>query len=82
MRDLTWDRCRDLLAEARLAHIAVISDDEPYVSPVSFVLVGDAICIRTGEGKRVDALRQNPRACVEVSEFDDPVVYPHQSGIA
>lgn len=71
MNDLTWARCRDLLADSRVAHLAVISDGEPYVSPISYVLLEDSIGIRTGPGKRVEALRQNPRVCVEVSDYDD-----------
>ncbi|MFP3913384.1 MAG: pyridoxamine 5'-phosphate oxidase family protein [Actinomycetota bacterium] len=70
MRDLPWERCRELLNDAPVAHMAVIAEGEPYVSPISFVLVGDSICIRTGEGKRVDALRENPRVCIEVSAYD------------
>lgn len=71
MNELTWDRCLDLLAESRVAHIGVISEDHPYVSPISYVVVGDSICIRTGPGKRVEALRENPRVCVEVSQYDE-----------
>lgn len=71
MRDLTWARCQDLLSVSRVAHIAVVSDGEPYVSPISYVMVDGDICIRTGPGKRVDALRSNPRVCVEVSQYDD-----------
>lgn len=71
MKELTWDRCQDLLTESQVAHIAVISEGEPYVSPISYVLVGNAVCLRTGPGKRVDALRQNPRVCVEVSAYDE-----------
>lgn len=71
MNELTWDRCRDILVDSRVAHLAVISDGDPYVSPISYVVVGDAICIRTGDGKRVDALRLHPRVCVEVSEYDE-----------
>lgn len=71
MKELTWDRCQGLLGESQVAHIAVISDGEPYVSPISFVLVGEAICLRTGPGKRVDALRENPRVCIEASSYDE-----------
>lgn len=71
MNELTWERCRDILTDSRVAHIAVIADGEPYVSPISYVVVGDAICIRTGTGKRIDALRHNPRVCVEVSNYDE-----------
>lgn len=50
--------------------MAVISDGEPYVSPISYVVLENSICIRTGPGKRVEALRQSPRVCLEVSDYD------------
>lgn len=71
MNDLTPDQSRQLLAGSTVAHLAVISDGEPYVSPASYVFVDDAICLRTGPGRRVEAIRQHPRVCVEVSEYDD-----------
>lgn len=71
MNDLTPERCRDLLSQATVGHLAVISDGDPYVSPISFVMLDEAICIRTGSGRRVEALRTNPRACFEVSAFDE-----------
>lgn len=70
MQDLTTDQARQLLSEAMVAHLAVIDHGEPYVTPISFVVSDNAICVRTGAGRRVDAIAENPRVCVEASEFD------------
>lgn len=70
MNDLTTDQCRRLLAESAVAHLAVVADGEPYVSPISYVLREAAVCIRTGPGRRLDAIRSHPRVCLEVSKFD------------
>lgn len=75
MNELTPERCQAILDESMVAHMAVISGDEPYVSPISYVVVGDALCLRTGAGRRVDAIRQNPRVCVEAAEFDTSTGY-------
>ena len=70
MQELSTDQARQLLSEAMVAHLAVIDEGEPYVTPISFVIVGNAICVRTGPGRRVDALAESPRVCVEASDFD------------
>lgn len=75
MNELTPERCQAILTESMVAHMAVISDDEPYVSPISYVVVGDALCLRTGAGRRVDAIRESPRVCVEAAEFDSSTGY-------
>lgn len=70
MNDLTPEEARALLSKSMVAHLGVISEGEPYVSPISFVVVDDAICLRTGAGRRVEAIRENPRVCVEASEYE------------
>ncbi len=58
------------LASAPVAHIGVISDGEPYVTAVSFVVVGREVRFRTGPGRRLDALRVHPRVCVEACQVE------------
>jgi nitroimidazol reductase NimA-like FMN-containing flavoprotein (pyridoxamine 5'-phosphate oxidase superfamily) len=60
-----------LLAEAWVAHIGVVDDDKPYVTPMSFVLDGRRLLFRTKPGKRFEAIGDNPNVCVEVSRFDE-----------
>lgn len=71
MNELTQEQCRELVEQSSIAHLAVISEGEPYVTPISYVIVGDALCIRTEPGRRIRALKENPRVCVEVSHYDD-----------
>jgi nitroimidazol reductase NimA-like FMN-containing flavoprotein (pyridoxamine 5'-phosphate oxidase superfamily) len=59
-----------LLTDAPVAHIGLISDGRPYVTPMSFVVDGDKILFRTTAGKKLDALREDPRVCIEASKFD------------
>ena len=58
------------LRSAPIAHIGVISEEEPYVTAVSFVVVGRELRFRTGPGRRLDALRARPRVCVEVCSME------------
>lgn len=71
MDELTPERCREILATSRVAHLGVIDGDRPYVSPLSYVLLDDRFCFRSGAGRRMDAMRANPVVCIEVSVADD-----------
>ncbi|HLT96468.1 MAG TPA: pyridoxamine 5'-phosphate oxidase family protein [Acidimicrobiia bacterium] len=71
MNELTPTQCLALLSTARVGHLAVISEGDPYVAPISFVLIGEAIYVRTASGKRIEAMKANPRVCFEVSKMDD-----------
>lgn len=71
MNDLSTEHCHTLLNRGMVGHMGVISEGNPYVSPISYVVVGGAVCLRTGRGRRVDALRANPSVCIEVSEVDE-----------
>lgn len=71
MDSLTEAEARQFLSEAKVAHIGVVSNGDPYVSPMSFVVDGNRILFRTKPGKRFEALVANPRVSIEVSRFDD-----------
>jgi nitroimidazol reductase NimA-like FMN-containing flavoprotein (pyridoxamine 5'-phosphate oxidase superfamily) len=60
-----------LLAEAWVAHIGVVENGKPYVTPMSFVLDGRRLLFRTKPGKRFEAIEANPNVCIEVSRFDE-----------
>jgi nitroimidazol reductase NimA-like FMN-containing flavoprotein (pyridoxamine 5'-phosphate oxidase superfamily) len=67
MRDLTSTETDELLRLERVAHVAVIDGDTPYVGPLSYVYADGNIIFRTMEGRRLDALRQHPRVSLSVT---------------
>jgi nitroimidazol reductase NimA-like FMN-containing flavoprotein (pyridoxamine 5'-phosphate oxidase superfamily) len=71
MEPLPEARMDQILDSAKFAHLAVVSDGDPYVGPVSFVRYEDALYFRTVPGERVDALQLHPRAAASFVEFDD-----------
>ncbi len=75
MDELTPRESFRLLTETMVAHIGVVSDGEPYVSPISYVMIDDAIYIRTTPGRRTEAIAANPRICLEISDLD------HETGV-
>lgn len=68
---MTRDQAIAFLVAQDVGHLAVIDNGEPYVSPLSFVVAGDVLYFRTRPGRRLTALKANPRLCVEVSTVDD-----------
>jgi nitroimidazol reductase NimA-like FMN-containing flavoprotein (pyridoxamine 5'-phosphate oxidase superfamily) len=68
---ISEEEARQFLSEAMVAHIGVVSNGDPYVSPMSYVLDDKRILFRTKPGRRFEALVANPRVSIEVSRFDD-----------
>ncbi len=71
MDELSREEAAQILATEKVAHIGVVDAGVPYVTPVSFVMIGDDFCFRTGAGRRVDALRKVPSVSIEVMRVID-----------
>ncbi|HSF86141.1 MAG TPA: pyridoxamine 5'-phosphate oxidase family protein [Acidimicrobiia bacterium] len=70
MDTLTQDQCQALLEQAHVAHIGVITEEGPYVTPISYVFLGNKLAFRTAPGRRTEALEIDRRVSVEVSTYD------------
>ena len=62
---------RAILREGSLGRLGCIASGWPYVVPVNYFFDGKDIYIHTLPGKKLDALRANPRACLQVDEIKD-----------
>lgn len=71
MEPMTEGEALEFLSGAMVAHIGVVSDGEPYVTPMSFVVDGRRILFRTKPGKRLEAIGTDPVVSIEVSKFDE-----------
>ncbi|HEX9855333.1 MAG TPA: pyridoxamine 5'-phosphate oxidase family protein [Acidimicrobiia bacterium] len=70
MEDLTPTERDWVLASGRVAHLGVVDGDAPYVTAVSYVIMGDRLVFRSLEGRRMRAIRSNPNVSVLVAEVD------------
>ena len=70
MEPITEDQAKAFLTDELVAHIGVISNGEPYVTPMSYVVDGDRILFRTKPGKRFEAMTASPTVSIEASTFD------------
>ncbi len=61
---------RELLQSARVARLGCIAANEPYITPINYNFEDDCIYSHSLAGLKITALRNNPRACVQVDEVD------------
>jgi nitroimidazol reductase NimA-like FMN-containing flavoprotein (pyridoxamine 5'-phosphate oxidase superfamily) len=71
MEPMSETEALDFLVGQAVAHIGVVADGEPYVTPMSFVVDSDRILFRTKPGRRFEAIESSPTVCIEASRFDE-----------
>ncbi len=72
MRELDRDEIEEFLRGQRIARLGCHAGGETYVVPIIYAYDDDrrAVITVTQEGRKVAMLRENPRVCVEVDEYD------------
>jgi uncharacterized protein len=68
---LTADEARALLASRRVGRLGCVYQGGPYVVPINYVVDGESIYSHSLPGQKIDALRANSKACVQVDEIVD-----------
>lgn len=68
---LSREEAIGLLSESRIGRLGVVYQGGPYVVPVNYVLDGDYVYIHSLPGRKLLALRENPRACLQVDKIID-----------
>lgn len=76
LEELPEDRCWLELAGFELGHLAIVSEGEPYITPVSFVVFaptdekGGTVRFRTVQGRRMRAMNEGGRICLEAADVN------------
>jgi uncharacterized protein len=70
MRELSPDEIEEFLHGQRIARLGCHAGGETYVVPVIYAYRDRAVVTVTQEGRKIEMLRENPRVCVEVDEYD------------
>jgi uncharacterized protein len=68
---LSQDEARALLAETKLGRLGCIHAGGPYVVPVNYVFDSGNIYVHSLPGRKLAALRANPKTCLQVDEITD-----------
>jgi len=61
---------RKVFQSARVARLGCIVNGEPYVVPINCHLEDDCLYSHSLPGLKISALRENPRACVQVDDIE------------
>lgn len=71
IRPLTSEGAVDVLKTRRLGRLGCIVGGAPYVVPINFVFDGGNIYSHSLPGTKIEAMRAEPRACVQVDDIVD-----------
>jgi len=69
-RTLARDEIDEFLRGQRIARLGCHAGGVTYVVPLVYAYDDDAVVAVTTEGRKTAMLRENPRVCVEVDEYD------------
>src|SRR4051794_10017230 len=58
-----------LLRGARVARLGCFDGAWPYVVPVNYVFDGESVYVHSLPGRKIAAMRENPRVCLQVDEI-------------
>ena len=61
---------RQLFLSARVARLGCIVNGEPYIVPINYNFEDDYLYSHSLPGLKINGLRENPRACVQVDEIE------------
>ena len=65
------DESLALLRGARMGRLGCVAEGYPYVVPINYVFDGECVVSHTLPGRKLSAMRENPRVCVQVDEVAD-----------
>ncbi len=71
IRPLSKDETRKMFGQARTGRLGCVVEDGPYIVPVNYVFHDGDIYIHSLVGRKVRALRANPRACFQIEDVQD-----------
>jgi nitroimidazol reductase NimA-like FMN-containing flavoprotein (pyridoxamine 5'-phosphate oxidase superfamily) len=69
-RELSHGEIQEFLRSQRIARLGCHADGVTYVVPLIYAYEDDRVVAVTTEGRKTAMLREDPRVCVEVDEYD------------
>ncbi len=70
---LSEDESRSVLRAARVVRLGCIVDGGPYIVPINYYFEEGCAHSHSLPGLKISALRENPRACVQVDDIESDV---------
>jgi len=70
---LTETEATKLFSRQRIARLGCITEDGPYIVPISYYFADGSAYSHSLPGVKIDALRHDPRACLQVDEIESDI---------
>jgi uncharacterized protein len=70
---LSEDESRRVLNAARVARLGCIVEGGPYIVPINYYFEDGCAYSHSLPGLKISALRENPRACLQVDEVESDI---------
>ena len=70
-RILSDAEARSVINAGKVGRLGCIDNDEPYVVPINYVFEERSIYSHSLPGRKIEALRVRPRACLQVDEIEN-----------
>lgn len=70
-RVLSDAEAHEVIKAGKVGRLGCIDNDEPYVVPINYLVDGKTIYSHSLPGKKINAMRAHPRACLQVDHVDD-----------
>ena len=71
MKTLLEEEARALLSACKIGRLGCVDNGEPYVVPINYVFEDGSIYSQSLPGRKIEALRAHPRACLQVDEIEN-----------
>lgn len=71
IKQLSVTESRELLSREQIARLGCIAEGFPYVVPVNYLFDGENIYVHSLPGRKVMAMRANPRVCLQVDRIEN-----------
>jgi nitroimidazol reductase NimA-like FMN-containing flavoprotein (pyridoxamine 5'-phosphate oxidase superfamily) len=75
MKTLLEEEARALLSACKVGRLGCVDNGEPYVVPINYVFEDESVYSHSLPGRKIEALRANPRACLQVDEIENDFVW-------
>lgn len=69
MKALQEGEAIELLSTGKIGRLGCVDNGEPYVVPINYVFKDGNIYSHSLPGRKIDALRAHPRACLQVDQI-------------
>jgi len=70
VNNLDPEEIQQLLMSAGVGRLGCVANGDPYVVPINYEFRDGAIYCHSLPGLKISALRENPRACVQVDQIE------------